>query len=118
MRVASRHAGCQFPIRRHVSERRSRREFVPNCPIPFRLVAEDISYPIDTKSSGIRGRWDLERIDYEYGATWNSPGRTRKPTASRRRKPTSDRGHGGRAVQQGQIKGIDHRRPPPTTVAS
>ena len=83
-----------------------------------RLEHEDISYPIDTKSSGIRGRWDLEPVDYEYCATWNGHGRTRKPTASRRRKPTSDRGNGGKAVQQGQVKGIDHRRPTPTTVAS
>ena len=65
-----------------------------------RLEHEDISYPIDTKSSDIRGRWDLERVDYEYGATWNGHGRTRKPTASRRRKPHQRqraRGEGGAA---------------------
>ena len=84
----------------------------------FGRPGKDISYPMDTKSSGIRGRWDLDPVDYEYGVTWNGHGRTRKATASRRRKPTSDRGHGGKAVQQGQVKGIDHRRPTPTTVAS
>ena len=34
-------------------------------------IREDISYPIDTKSLGIRGGWDLKPVDYDHEVTWN-----------------------------------------------
>ena len=35
-------------------------------------LSEDIGYPIETKSSGTRGRLGLKPVDYNYEVTWNS----------------------------------------------
>ena len=46
----------------------------PGCGLPHTphdLLAKDISYPIDTKSLGIRGGWCLKPVDYDHEVAWN-----------------------------------------------
>ena len=86
------------------SWRVNRRKFVSNCLKLPHLVAEDISYLIDTKSSGIRGRWDLEPVDYEYVALRGKA--TAEPASVRQRgagSPPATEGTGeDGAVGEGQ----------------
>ena len=68
----------------------------------------------DTKSSGIRGRWDLEPVDHDCGATWNGHGRTPQAygiAAQEAHQRQRAQGEGGAAGARSRGSIIEGQRP-------